>query len=105
MFSWRYLVRKRCHPSVFIACMAASIVAGVALSSVVTYSFSGFSWLVISIMLVITCFVWQRAGLVTITIIAGLLLGLWRGDHQAAKIETYKHYFGQTIHVSGVINE
>ena len=105
MFSWRYFVHKRWHPSVFIAFVAVGIVAGVALSPVVTYSFSGFSWLVISIMLLAGCFVWQRAGLVIIAVIAGLLLGLWRGDQQTVKIETYKRYFGQTIHVSGVINE
>ncbi len=105
MFSWRYWFLKKLHPSVLIAFLSAGVLAGVMLSPLVRAGFQEFSWFVAGLLLAASSFAWRRTWLVIGAILAGLLLGLWRGDSQLLKLQAYRPYFGKTVVLSGKIYE
>lgn len=105
MFSWRHMALRKFHSSVFIAFIAAGFITGIVLSPLLKEIFSHISWLVLIMILLSFCFIWRRAWLIVLAILAGLLLGLWRGDNQIIKIHGYQQYFGRTVNMLGTVSE
>lgn len=105
MFSWRYVALRKFHSSVFIAFTALGFIFGIVLSLVSPQELLNVSWLVLVAILLLISFIWQRAWLVILAMFAGLLLGLWRGDTQLARIHGYQQYVGRTITMAGTVSE
>lgn len=101
--SWR-VIKKRLHISWLIALLSAAIVVGVIMAA---YGFGvqGVSWLLMAVLLVGIIF-WRRSiYLIPLLIIAGLLIGMWRGSAVQSEIVLYKHLHGNAATVTGKLSE
>lgn len=99
-------LRRRQHPSIFIAVFSLGILVGVALVLLpATINFSGLGWLVFSVILLIFCF-WKRyTWLLGLAIITGMLVGITRAVPTRQQLVAYRSLIGQTVNIQGKIGE
>ena len=99
---WR--LRIKVHVSWLIALGAASIVLGTALVPVVgQILFGTIAWLVVGVLL-FGFALWRHTIIfIPLVIIAGLLVGLWRGSVLASQLAIYKNVVGKVAVVSGKV--
>lgn len=104
MLTFRYIFFRRFHASIFIAWLSIGFIAGVALSIGFPY-FSHFSWCILGLTLGIGAFLYRYSWCIVVIVIAGVLLGLWRGSLERQSFSEYEKYFGGKVRLTGVINE
>ena len=99
---WWFKVRV--HVSWLIALCAASLVVGTALVPVINQSsFGSTIWLVVGV-LILTIALWKRlVMIIPMAIIAGLLIGLWRGSVMSSQLAIYKNVVGKTVVIAGKV--
>lgn len=99
-------LRRRQHPSIFIAILSLGILVGVALALLPgTINFSGLGWLIFAIILLVFCF-WKRyTWLLGLAIIAGMLIGIARAVPTQQQLAAYRSLIGQTVNIQGKIGE
>ncbi|MDO4773644.1 MAG: ComEC/Rec2 family competence protein [Candidatus Saccharibacteria bacterium] len=101
----RQLLTKRLHVSWLIATAGVGLVAGVMAVVAAPYGyFAHWSWLVAGLTL-LPLFVKQQRWVLMPALIAGLLLGLWRGSVGQVGLEQYERLIGQTVQLSGRVLE
>lgn len=100
-----FLLRQR-HPSIFITFLSTGILVGVALALLPsTINFSGLSWSIFAVILLTFCF-WKRlTWLLSLTIIAGILIGIARAVPTQQQLLAYRSLIGQTVNIQGKIGE
>ncbi len=89
----------------FVAAGSVGFLLGLALAFVASTFFSQIGWLVLVLFLFIIVAIGRTKALLIIALIAGLLLGLWRGSLEKISLEPYQFYVGKTIHLSGIITQ
>lgn len=101
-----YVLRRKVHVSWLIALLSISIILGVVSAQYVDQRlFSSIEWLLLSIALV-AVILWQRyIYLIPLVVIAGLLLGLWRGSLQQTQLKVFEGLYGFSASVSGRVSE
>lgn len=99
-------VRRRLHVSWWIATASIAFVAGVASAKYIPASlFSSYIWLIVGISL-ICLVVWRRyIYLFPAIIIAGALVGLWRGSVQVNQLTDLSNMVGFHVTISGRMRE
>lgn len=99
-------LRRKVHPSWLVALMSLFIVVGTAAVPYVDHSFfSSISWLIAALGL-IAIILWRRAVyLLPLVVLAGLLIGLWRGSILDSDLEVYQQLYGKSIEVRGVVSD
>lgn len=99
-----WMVRRRVHVSWLIAALSAAIVVGVMLAQ----SMSGWNqtvWLVVA-MAMIGVVLWRRqVYFIPVLVLAGILLGLWRGSVDQSQLAVYGNLFNATMTISGRVGE
>ena len=99
-----WMLKKRLHVSWLIAAMSAAIVVGV-MSAQWLVGWSSVVWCFVAIGLAVIGF-WRRAVyLVPLVVIAGLLLGLWRGSIDQNLLAVYEKLYGAAVVVSGKVTD
>ena len=99
---WR--LRVGIHTSWLIAFCAGSLVVGTAFVPVVNQVFFGsVVYLIIGIILLLVALWRHTVVFIPIVIIAGLLIGLWRGSTTASQLAVYKNIVGKVAVVSGKV--
>ncbi len=99
------MVLRKLHGSIFIAWLSVGVLGGVAGSLYSQEQFISQSWLVLGLILVTTVFIWRRAWMIGLVVVAGMVLGLWRGDQLLGELRGYQPNQGKTIELSAVISE
>ena len=95
---WKF--RRKIHTSWLIAVFCLALVVGVfAVQFVPQTIFAPVAWLAVAL----ACMgwaLWRRAAYVLpVVVLAGSLLGLWRGSVLATQVEVYAHVMGRTAEV------
>jgi competence protein ComEC len=101
---WQF--RQHIHPSWIIAIGCGAIVVGTALTASVDQTiFGSLAWLIAGV--VLGAFViWRRSlYLVPLIIVAGLVIGLWRGSILGSQLLAYQKIFGHTVSIGGTVSD
>ena len=99
---WRKL-RQKIHVSWLIAACCMGIVVGVIAAQHI--SLSHYVWVVFGISLA-GIGLWQRyVYMVALMLIAGIVIGLWRGSVSQAELAPYAHIIGHVATISGTVSE
>lgn len=101
-----YFLRRKYHPSVFIALASLGILIGVCFSvTTMILMFSAKSWLAAAAILLVIVF-WKRTmWLIPIVVFAGFLLGMQRAAPDLQAKAEWRQFLGQTVNVKGKIAE
>lgn len=99
---WR--LRVNIHASWLIALCAGGLVVGTALAPIVSQTaFGSIVYLIVGVIFLVVA-LWRHVVVfIPIVVIAGLLIGLWRGSTTAAQLAVYKGVLGKTAVVSGEV--
>ena len=99
-------LKRKIHPSWFVALASAGVVIGVALVPHISqYYFGSIIWIVAGV-IVAAMALWQRSAYLLVAIvIAGMFVGLWRGSLLRAELTSYQHIFGHVARVSGTVTD
>lgn len=101
-----WVLKRRVHVSWLIAWTSCGVVVGVWLAGMVAQGwFAPLVWLTSGIALILTSYWWRYVALVPLCILGGLLVGLWRGSIDQAKLPAYAQLIGDTIELKGTIKE
>lgn len=95
---------RKIHVSWLIAAVSASIVVGVALVPQINNVFFGsIVWLCVGLgFIALGC--WQRSAyLVSMIVVGGLLVGLWRGSVLDSELQVYSNLYGYSMEISGIV--
>lgn len=99
-------LRRKIHSSWLIAICSACLVVGTAAVRLVDQTlFSSGTWLVLGLLL-FGFVLWRRAVLfVPLVVIAGLLIGLWRGSVLGSQLVVYEGLRGHMVSVQGSVSD
>lgn len=98
-------MKRRVSPAWIIALVSAGVLGGTLLSLVTKDSFLGLPWLIIGLSLFGFCLVNRMIWLVALAVVAGGLIGLWRGSQNYPSQIVFNHYFNQSVELTGVVSE
>lgn len=96
---------KRIHPSWIIAWLSWGVLAGIILSIRFHVEFISVSWLIIGVSVGFVCILSKRKALIIVAIIAGLILGLYRGDNVVTSQSGFAKYYKKQINLNGTVGE
>jgi competence protein ComEC len=99
-------LRRRIHVSWLIAILSAAIVCGVVLAPHInSILFSSLAWIISGLLLAFVALWRQRLYVIPVIIIAGLLIGLWRGSATQVQLAPYHRLIGHSATVTGSVTE
>lgn len=99
-------LRRKIHSSWLIGAGMAGVVVGSALTQYTTpEQLVSPAWLVAGILVFGACIVVRRAWCVTVIVIAGCLVGLWRGSVERLALQNYEPLYDKHITITGSISE
>ena len=105
MTLWRHL-SKRMHISWLVTCVCLGFLGGGGLALLSGASiFTGVFWPILSTVLIILAFASRLRFMVVVAVIAGLILGLWRGILERVDLTAYNDWIGQNVVLRGVVKE
>jgi len=101
---WQF--RRKIHTSWLIAICSVAIVIGTACVPLIEQSFFGAPvWLVVGLAALAVVF-WRRSVyLLPAVVIAGLLVGLWRGSLLESQLVVYENMMNHTVTLSGKVTD
>ena len=101
-----WVLRRRIHVSWLIAILSAAIVCGVVLTPRIDETaFGSVAWLIAGSTLAILGLWRQRRYVIPFIVIAGLVIGLWRGSVTQQELAPYHHLIGRQLSISGIVTE
>lgn len=99
-----WVLKRRLHTSWLIAILCIAILLGVVAAQWLS-SFSHVVWVFVA-GAVIGLVLWRRSMyLVPLLIVAGLILGLWRGSIEQTQLTVYKKIYESKVSVSGKVSD
>ena len=104
MQMWR--LQRRVHASWFVAVASGGIVTGTAFAAYIEQSmFSTVAWLLVGVSLA-GIVLWQRfIYLLPLMMLAGLVIGLWRGSIVQSELVVYDHLIDTLVTVTGRVSD
>ncbi len=96
--------KKTFHISWKIAWLSVGILLGT-LGSLYLHWFTGIEWLLIAGFLLVVSLRKKSYGSIVFALVAGCLLGLWRGSQLIRAESGYKNYYNQIVSASGQVTE
>ncbi len=100
LLAWRY---RKMHPSIFIGWISSGILIGVALSVIIPRL--GIEYLLAVGLLLAIIFARRLAWMFMLAILAGALIGLWRGGVEIEKLHGAALYYDQKVVMTGKVSE
>ena len=98
-----HYLKNRLHVSWQIAGVCVGIFAGVVLSA--QMNFAAVGWLLTGIVLVVVACLRQRVWVLTLAIIGGIMIGLWRGSLEQVALTVYRPLIGKTLTLTGTVSD
>src|SRR6266567_2851485 len=93
---------RKIHESWVVAWFCVELIGGIAATFWVRAT-PDVLWLVVAAALLFLALAKRTVGMVVLAVIAGLLLGFWRGENVQMGTAGYQKFVGQTVHLSGTI--
>lgn len=93
------------HISWHIAWVSLGIIIGAALAPLTHGRFTSGYWLVIIAPLLLVVFVKRLRYLVLFALVAGGLIGVWRGSSEHGALRNYHPHYGKSVQVIGTVHE
>lgn len=102
----RWVLRRKLHSSWLVAVMSIAFIAGVIVAQhVPSATFASYTWLIVALAVAGFCFWKQKVYVVGLIIIAGCLLGLWRGSAHGADLEAIHAQIGNIVSVRATVSD
>lgn len=99
-----YKLRRKLHVSWLIAIASVSLVAGTMMAEKLPM-FNHVIWLVVALLLLLVV-MWRKSiYLIPLLIVAGGVLGLWRGSVEQSQLVVYKNLVSHAMTVTGVVGD
>lgn len=96
---------EKIHVSWFIAWLSFGLLVGVGLSPITGDYFVSGAWLLLALALLLASLVKRLRYWLLIVLLAGVLVGLWRGAGYYVDVSRYTDLIGQSVILSGRVNE
>lgn len=93
------------HVSWLFAWISIGILVGAAIAPLTSNFFMGSEWLIVSSCLMFVAFLKRLRYLAVLAVLAGLLIGFWRGSSEFTSLKSYIPYYGKGVQVKGIISE
>lgn len=101
-----WMLRRRIHVSWLIAVLSMAIVCGVILVPRIDSTlFSSVAWLISGSVLSVVALWRQRLYVIPFVVIAGLVIGLWRGSVTQIQLAPYHQLTGHSVLIAGSVTE
>lgn len=101
-----WVLKRRIHSSWLIAIICGGIFVGVFMAQYVKSEWSNSTFSLVIATLINLIVFWRRyVYLIPVLIIAGILLGLWRGSLSQNELAKFQTLYGKSILVSGTAND
>lgn len=101
-----WMLRRQVHVSWFIAAMCVAVLVGLSFARFVPLGwFSSAMWLVSAVVLLVVPLLRPRLYLLPSILVAGCLLGLWRGSTIWNDWSQLSSVYGETVLVTGTVKE
>lgn len=101
-----YYLKRKVHISWLIAACSIGIFCGIVLARTLPIGmFGSVSWLAVGLLLSAISFWRARVWFLSVVILAGIFIGLWRGSSQLDDYSNYQQLYGSTIAIEGKISE
>lgn len=101
---WR--LNRKTHISWQIAAVFAGILGGIGLSLLPSIAiFSEIYWLGLAAGILFLVFIKQKTWMLILAVIAGLLIGMFRGTIERVDLNAYSNFIGMNVEISGVVFE
>ena len=98
-------IKKKVHISWFIAASSVGIMLGIAIAPYAGTTYANASWLVVAGSLFFCAIIRRPRYVLVFALLAGIILGLWRGSGQYAQLAEYKPLYGKQVMITGRITE
>jgi competence protein ComEC len=99
-------LRRRIHVSWLIAVLSIAIVCGVIVAPRVDSTlFSSVAWVISGSVLGVVALWRQRLYVIPFVVIAGLVIGLWRGSVTQIQLAPYHQLVGHSVLITGIVTE
>lgn len=98
-------MKNKIHASWIIMWASLALLVGTGLSFSAGGRFLALSWLVTAIALLSVSLVNRRLAFIPLAIVAGLLIGLWRGSSLYPTELVYKQFLNRKVSLSGVVSD
>lgn len=106
IYSLRLRLSARVHVSWIVAGVAAGILIGIGLSLLSpTVIFTHWTWLLLAVVLALVVFIKHKTWMVILALIAGILVGMFRGTIERVNLGGYADFINQTVTLSGKVFE
>lgn len=99
-----WVLRRRLHSSWLIAIGALTIFIGVWLAQYIG-TVRSVSWLIVGLVLAVLVLCIRRVYLIPLLVLAGMLIGLWRGSVMQSELDQYKPFYGQLLQIDGTVKD
>lgn len=96
---------RRLHISWHIAWVAIGVLSGTALSVLCGDFFANLAWLIVAITLLAVAFMNRTVLAVSLSFLAGTMVGLWRSGAMHVSLQGYAPHYNQTVTIQGNIAE
>lgn len=101
-----WVLRRRIHSSWHIAILSISILIGVSLAgSIDPTRFSSISWLFSGLIILVVVFARRYIYLIPVLILAGMVIGLWRGSVHEQDLSSARKLYGSEVTITGLVRE
>jgi competence protein ComEC len=100
-----WVLKRRLHQSWLIAAVGLGVLIGCAVTQVTDGYFADVGWLLLSVIMMVGVFYNRQAWLVPAAILAGGLIGAWRGSFEQVNLFQYQPYYGRTITLTGTVSD
>lgn len=98
-----FFLKRRVHVSWLIAVCAVGITGGVIASQYI-HGLDSIVWLAIGCV-VLTGIYWRNVAVVPLMVVAGILIGLWRGSVDQVQMGAFRADLGKSVTVEGLVAE
>ncbi len=96
---------RRVHASWHIAALSLGILIGIALSQRAHGAFGTPEWVVLAVALFSIALIKRTVAVIIFAVIAGCLLGMWRGSVEYQALNNYQEWYGKHVVVHGAVSE
>ncbi len=100
-----WVLKRRLHASWLVAAVSFGILIGCSLVQLAGGFFADIGWLILALMLLADVFYKRQVWLVLLAVLAGGILGAWRGSFERVSLAQYQPYYGRTVTVTGTVGD
>lgn len=101
----RWVLRRRLHQSWLIAAVGLGVLLGCSITQATGGYFADVGWLVLGLIMMAGVFYDRKVWLVLVAILAGCLLGTWRGSFEQVNLAQYQPYYGRVVTLTGTVSD